>query len=307
VDFPDPAIICHLSDTSYRVTLCEHRAMPYISTDDGQRLYYEEAGQGPVLLFVHEFAGDHRSWEPQMRYFSRSHRCIAYSARGYLPSSVPEHVEDYSQWRVSQDIVCVLDALGLQQAHVVGLSMGAFATLHFGMRHATDPAHSRALSLTLAGCGTGSHPDVHEQFKKDSAVLGEQLIRDGMSKAGAAYCHGPARLPFLRKNPRGHAEFLRQFCEHSALGSGLTSMGYQGRRPSLYGLREDIARIAVPTLIMTGDTDEPCLEPSLMLKRTIPGAQLAVLPDSGHGINLEEPELFNRLLRDFITALRITA
>ncbi len=235
-----------------------------------------------------------------MRYFSRRFRCVTYSARGYLPSSIPERVEDYSQWRVSQDIVCVLDGLAISQAHVVGLSMGAFATLHFGMRHATDARQSRALSLTLAGCGTGAHPDVHEPFKKDSILLGEQLIRDGMVQAGHAYCHGPARLPFLRKNPRGHAEFLRQFCEHSALGSGLTSIGYQGRRPSLYSLQAEIARIAVPTLILTGDTDEPCLEPSLMLKRTIPGAQLAVLPDSGHGINLEEPDLFNRLLADFL-------
>ena len=170
MDFPDPAIICHLSDTSYRVTLCEHWAMPYISTDDGQRLYYEEAGQGPALLFVHEFAGDHRSWEPQMRYFSRSHRCIAYSARGYLPSSVPEQVEDYSQWRVSQDIVCVLDALGLQQAHVVGLSMGAFATLHFGMRHATDPPKQKPMMNTGPPPESDNRPLIHEMTRVVSSI-----------------------------------------------------------------------------------------------------------------------------------------
>jgi pimeloyl-ACP methyl ester carboxylesterase len=274
--------------------------MPHITTDDGQKLYFEEAGQGPAMVFVHEFAGDHRSWEPQMRYFSRRFRCIAYSARGYLPSSVPTSADDYSQWRVSEDIRCVLDGLGIQQAHVVGLSMGAFAALHFGMRYATDAQHSRALTLTLAGCGSGAHPDAHEQFKKDSTALGASLIEKGMQAAGEAYCHGPTRLPFLRKNPRGHAEFLRQFCEHSPLGSGLTSMGYQGRRPSLYTLRDDIARITAPTLIMTGDEDEPCLEPSLMLKRTIQGSQLAVLPGSGHGINLEEPALFNQLIWDFV-------
>ncbi len=252
------------------------------------------------MVFVHEFAGDHRSWEAQMRHFSRRYRCVAYSARGYLPSSVPESADDYSQWRVSEDILCVLNGLGIEQAHVVGLSMGAFAALHFGMRYATDAAHSRALSLTLAGCGSGAHPDVHEQFKKDSAALGASLIEKGMQVAGVPYANGPTRLPLLRKNPRGHAEFLRQFCEHSALGSGLTSIGYQGRRPSLYTLREEMAKIAVPTLILTGDEDEPCLEPSLMLKRTIPGSRLAVLPASGHGINLEEPALFNQLIEDFL-------
>jgi pimeloyl-ACP methyl ester carboxylesterase len=277
--------------------------MPYIQTDDGQNLYYEEAGQGPALLFVHEFAGDHRSWEPQMRHFSRSYRCVTYSARGYLPSSVPESPDDYSQWRVSEDIRCVLDGLGVERAHVVGLSMGAFAALHFGMRHARNAANRRALSLTLAGCGTGSHPEVHEAFKQDSIALGEALIRDGMTQAARNYGHGPTRVPLLRKNPRGHAEFLRQFCEHSALGSGLTSIGYQGRRPSLYTLRAEIAQIQAPALILCGDQDEPCLEPSLMLKCTIPGSQLAVLPDSGHGINIEEPALFNRLLGDFLAGL----
>ena len=276
--------------------------MPYISTDDGQRLHYEEAGSGPTLLFVHEFAGDHRSWEPQMRYFSRRFHCVAYSARGYLPSSVPTSADDYSQWRVSEDIRCMLDGLSVSQAHVVGLSMGAFATLHFGMRYASTRSSSRALSLTLAGCGTGSHPDVHEAFKKDSLALGESLMAHGMQPASESYCHGPTRLPFLRKNPRGHAEFLQQFCEHSSLGSGLTAIGYQGRRPSLYALRDDIARIAVPTLILCGDEDEPCMDPSLMLKRTIPGSQLAFLPNSGHGINLEEPALFNQLLMDFLTS-----
>lgn len=276
--------------------------MPYIQTDDDQRLYYEEAGAGPTLLFVHEFAGDHRSWEAQMRYFSRRYRCVAYSARGYLPSSVPESADDYSQWRVSEDIRCVLDGLGVAQAHVVGLSMGAFATLHFGMRYGCDPGRSRALTLTLAGCGTGSPPDVHESFKQDSIKLGTALIEQGMAQAGSNYCLGPTRQPLLRKNPRAHAEFLRQFCEHSALGSGLTSIGYQGRRPSLYALRDGMAQIKVPTLILCGDEDEPCLEPSVMLKKTIPGAQLAVLPDSGHGINIEEPALFNQLLGDFLAA-----
>mgnify|MGYP000685736134 CR=1 FL=1 len=132
--------------------------MPYIKTDDGVQLYYESVGEGTPILFVHEYAGDHRSWEPQMRYFSRNFRCIAYSARGYTPSDVPGNADDYSQHRVSEDIRCMLDGLNIRQAHVVGLSMGAFATLHFGMRYATDPANSRALSLTLAGFWFGNIP-----------------------------------------------------------------------------------------------------------------------------------------------------
>jgi pimeloyl-ACP methyl ester carboxylesterase len=69
-------------------------------------------------------------------------------------------------------------------------------------------------------------------------------------------------------------------------------------------LTEQIARVAVPTLVLTGDEDEPCLEPSLMLKRTIPGAALGIFPASGHGINLEEPAMFNQMLSDFL--MRVT-
>src|SRR5262252_6406651 len=129
--------------------------MPTIRTDDEVSLYYEEAGTGTPIVFVHEFAGDHCSWEPQLRHFARTHRCIAYNARGYPPSDVPQGADRYEQQRQCDDIVAVLDALQIGQAHVVGCSMGAFATLHFGMQHATQRASARALSLALVGVGSG--------------------------------------------------------------------------------------------------------------------------------------------------------
>jgi pimeloyl-ACP methyl ester carboxylesterase len=274
--------------------------MPTLTTDDGVKLYYEECGEGTPIVFVHEFAGDHRSWEPQLRYFARRYRCIAYSARGYPPSDVPQDVERYSQERWREDIRCVLEALALPAAHVVGLSMGAFATLHFGMRYCARGAPARALSLTLAGCGTGAHPAVHHSYQAEARALADAIQREGMAHLAATYGHGPVRVQFKDKDPRGFAEFARQLAEHSAVGSSNTMRGYQARRPSLYDLTDQIAAIDVPVLVMTGDEDEPCLEPSLMLKRTIPDASLAVLPNSGHAINLEEPALFNQLLDDFL-------
>lgn len=273
--------------------------MATLETDDGVKLYYEETGAGTPIVFVHEFAGDWRSWEPQVRHFSRRYRCITYSARGYLPSDVPTEVERYSQERWREDVRCVIDALKLPAAHVVGLSMGAFATLHFGMRYCNKTAPPRALSLTLAGCGTGAHPAVHRKFQADARALAASIQRDGMAHLAATYGHGAARVQFRNKDPRGFAEAIRQLSEHSALGSANTMLGYQGQRPSLYELTDAIAGIDVPVLVMTGDEDEPCLEPSLMLKRTISKASLAVLPGSGHAINLEEPLLFNQLLDDF--------
>jgi pimeloyl-ACP methyl ester carboxylesterase len=268
--------------------------MPTLSTDDGVKLYYEETGSGVPIVFVHEFAGDYRTWEPQVRHFSRRYRCIAYNARGYPPSDVPADVERYSQQRACDDIRSVLDGLGIQRAHVVGNSMGGFASLHFGIAHS-----DRALSCVVAGCGYGAHPAQYAQFQAQSRALAKTMIEEGMAKVAATYGHGPARLQLQAKDPRGFAEFIRNFSEHSAQGSANTMLGYQARRPSLYDLTADMARIEAPVLIVAGDEDDPTLEPSLLMKRTIPGAALAVLPGSGHMTNLEEPALFNRLLEDF--------
>ena len=269
--------------------------MPHITTGDGVRLYYEEAGAGTPLVFVHEFAGDLRSWEPQVRYFSRLYRCIAYNARGYAPSDIPEDVGRYSQEHARDEIRAVLDALGIVKAHVVGLSMGAFATLHFGMRYG-----DRALSLTIAGGGYGAHPALYAQFQTDAKANATEMREKGMAHFASTYGHGPTRVQFANKDPRGFAEFIRVLSEHSPLGSANTMLGYQGRRPSLYALTEEMKQIRVPTLILAGDEEEPCLEACLLMKRCIPAAGLAILPCSGHAINLEEPALFNRLLEDFL-------
>ncbi len=276
--------------------------MPYLNTDDGVRLYYEDTGSGTPIIFVHEFAGDYRSWEPQIRHFSRRYRCISYSARGYLPSDVPPgDGERYSQQHWRDDILAVIKALQLPTPHIVGLSMGGFATLHFGMAYCRQGELAQALSLTIAGCGSGAHPTGYQQFQQDAVALAQRIRTEGMGQIAATYGHGPTRVQFQNKDPRGFAEYAQQFSEHSAEGSALTSLGYQGRRPCLYDLIDKIAAIDVPTLVMTGDEDEPCLEPSLMLKRVIPKAGLAVLAQSGHAINLEEPALFNRLLENFFS------
>jgi pimeloyl-ACP methyl ester carboxylesterase len=268
--------------------------MPTLTADDGVKLYFEETGSGTPIVFAHEFAGDFRSWEPQVRHFSRRYRCITYNARGYPPSEVPMEVERYSQERERDDIRCVLDGLGLEKAHVVGLSMGGFATLHFGIAYS-----HRALSLVVAGCGYGAQPDRRAPFQEQARALAKTMLNEGMAKVAATYGHGPARLQLEDKDPRGFAEFIRNFSEHSAQGSANTMLGYQARRPSLYDLTAEMARITAPLLIVAGDEDDVTLEPGLLMKRTIRSAGLVVLPRSGHVLNLEDPALFNRLLEDF--------
>ena len=268
--------------------------MSHITTDDGVRLYVEQSGEGTPIIFVHEFAGDHRSWEPQVRYFSRRYRCVTYSARGYDPSDVPSDVEAYSQDRARDDIRAVMDALDIETAHVVGLSMGGFAALHFGLHYP-----ERALSLVVAGCGYGAEPDARAQFKSEAETMADRILAEGMAAVGAGYAEGPTRVQFQNKDLRGWTEFRDQLCEHSTEGSSLTMRGYQARRPSLYDLGEAMTGLTVPTLIVNGDEDEPCLEVGLFMKRQIPAAGLLIMPKTGHTMNLEEPAAFNTSLDEF--------
>ena len=272
--------------------------MPLAAMNDGTRLYYESTGSGYPLLFSHEFAGDHRSWEPQVRYFARRYRVIVYNARGYPPSDVPEDVEAYSQARAMHDIAQLLEALQVPQAHVVGLSMGGYATLHFGLNY---PQMAR--SLVVAGCGYGSVSGDREKFQQDTAQVAQRIQSDGMQAMAAVYSKGPTRVQFEDKDPRGWQEFSDQLAEHSANGAALTMRGVQGRRPSVYELEAQMRQLQVPTLVVTGDEDEPCLEPGLFMKRAIPTAGLVIVPKTGHTINLEEPEAFNRIVSDFLSAV----
>ena len=267
--------------------------MPHARAQDGTRLYYEEAGSGTPLVFVHEFAGDYRSWEPQMRFFARTFRCVAYNARGFPPSDVPEDGARYSQAHARDDIVALLDHLKIDKAHLVGLSMGGFAVLHAGI---TYP--QRARSLVIGGCGYGAEPDKKAKFQAECEAAAASFDA-GWSEAAKKYALGPTRVQFQNKDPRGWAEFAQQLHDGSSKGHALTMRGVQMKRPSLWELTDRMKQIKVPTLIVTGDEDDPCLEPGLLMKRHIPSAGLVVIPWSGHTINIEEPEVFNRILLEF--------
>lgn len=271
--------------------------MPMASID-GVKLYYEITGSGYPLLFSHEFAGDYRSWEVQVRYFARRYQVITYNARGYPPSDVPEDLSAYSQARAAEDIVGLLRHLNIPQAHLVGLSMGGYAVLHVGLSH---PELVR--SMVVAGCGYGSVAGDREKFQQDSGQVAQRLEREGMAPVAAIYAKGPTRVQFEDKDPRGWREFAEQLAGHSAIGSALTLRGVQGQRPSVYALEAQMRQCRVPTLIISGDEDEPCLEPGLFMKRTIPTAGLLIIPKSGHTINLEEPDAFNRAVSDFLAAV----
>lgn len=266
-----------------------------LSSDD-VKLYYETVGEGTPILFVHEFAGNMRSWEPQLRHFSRRYQCISFNARGYPPSDVPEDVSSYSQSQAVRDIIAVLDAVGVEKAHIVGLSMGGFAALHLGLDYP-----ERALSLCVAGVGYGAELARRQQFREESETSARLLRELGMETFAERYTQGPTRLPFKKADPRGYDEFVEMMKTHSAIGSSNTQLGVQRERPSLYELEDALSRLNMPTLILNGDEDWPCLAPGLLLKRVIPTAALSVIPNCGHTINLEATAEFNRIVDDFLT------
>ena len=271
--------------------------MPKISAAGGVKLYYEEAGQGTPLLFIHEFAGDHRSWETQMRFFSRRYRAITYSARGYPPSDVPEELEAYSQEAHVEDALAILDGLKIEKAHICGLSMGSYTPLLFGLKYP-----ERAISLIVAGSGYGSGKERGDWFG-NLEKMASAFLKEGMSDMTAAhYASGHTRVQLQNKDPRGFEEYQQQFFQHSPLGWANTFRGVQKNRPNLLDLEDQLRKLTIPTLLMLGDEDDPGLEATLFMKQVIPTAGLEIFPQTGHAINLEEPDRFNRSVLDFLTA-----
>jgi len=273
--------------------------MPKISTADGLNLYVETVGSGTPVVFIHEYAGDYRSWEAQVRYFCRQHRCVSYNQRGYPPSDVPSDPGRYSQEIARDDVIAVMDALGIDKAHVVGHSMGAYTALHVGIRYPR-----RCLSVTAAGCGWGSAPDAptRQAMKALAAETGKMFAEEGIAAAAAKYADAPMRQAFKHKDPRGWREFARMLSEHSAEGQAHTMVNIQLKRPTLWEMEAELKKFSVPLLVIVGDEDELCLDGSLFIKRTAPTAALLVLPRSGHTINSEEPAAVNAALAELFSA-----
>jgi pimeloyl-ACP methyl ester carboxylesterase len=259
---------------------------------NGVELYYEDTGSGYPVVFCHEFAADYRGWDPQVRAFGRSYRCITYSYRGFPPSSVPEGPEAYSQDYLIEDLRALVEHLDIKDAHFVGFSMGGSVVLNFAIRY---PQLCRTIVVVGAGSGTTNRA----QFERDIDQTVDLLRTRGIAGFADAYGEGPTRQPFKRKDPHGYAVFRRQLADHSAIGQALTMLGVLRPRPTIFALESRLDELDVPTLVIIGDEDEPCVDPAVFMKRHIPSAGLLVLPQSGHAVNLEEPALFNAAVLEF--------
>ena len=271
--------------------------MPYVEAT-GAKLYFEESGYGHPIIFIHEFASDIRGWESQLRHFSRGYRCIAYNARGYPPSDVPEDASLYRWQFAVDDIAAVMRDLKIERTHLVGLSMGGYAALQFGVRYP-----EKTSAIVAASVGSGSHPSHRDAWLRETSVLARIFIEHGMVEMAERMARGPARIQLKYKDRKSWQEFVVRLREHSALGMSNTMARCQALRPSLHDLRDQLSGMVVPVLLAVGDEDVRCLETNLMLKSALPNAGLWICPNTGHAINLEEPAAFNVQVESFLGAV----
>jgi pimeloyl-ACP methyl ester carboxylesterase len=271
--------------------------MPYVEAT-GARLYFEESGDGCPIILIHELASDLRGWKAQLRHFSRGHHCIAYNARGYAPSDIPEDFASYGWEFAVDDIAAMMHGLKIERAHMVGLSMGGYAALQFGLRYP-----EKASAIVAASVGSGSHPCQREAWLRETSVLARIFIDHGMGGVAERMARGPARIQLKYKDRTSWREFVVRLREHSALGMSNTMARCQALRPSLYDLRDQLSGMVVPVLLAVGDEDVCCLETNLMLKSVLPNAGLWICPNTGHAINLEEPAAFNAQVESFLGAV----
>tara|TARA_Y100001936_G_scaffold242361_1_gene279509 strand:- start:2205 stop:3077 length:873 start_codon:yes stop_codon:yes gene_type:complete len=268
--------------------------MPNARLDNCQ-IEYDDTGSGVPLIFSHEFAGNMESWTMQKNYFARRYRVISYNAKGYPPSSIPETWQEYTYDHQVKVLLDLLNHLHLEKAYICGLSMGAYTALQFGIAHP-----ERCIGIISAGVGTGSADP--KKFLSESEERANLLDTKGML-AMESYLSGSTRIRFKEKDPLGWQVFSDLFHQHSPQGSANTLRGFQGRRPSIFTLTKQLQELNVPILVMYGDEDEPCVEPSLFIKKNAPRCGLAVLPQTGHACNLEEPAMFNYFVGEFIASV----
>jgi pimeloyl-ACP methyl ester carboxylesterase len=274
--------------------------MSPVASVDGVKLYCEERGAGPAVLFVHEYGGSCRSFDMQVEAFRAGHRCVVFNARGYPPSEVPASVGSYSQHHALADIGAILDGLGIRKAHLVGVSMGAASTLQFALRQP-----ERVLSATLVGIGSGS--DDPALFRQSAEANAKQIEAGGMRAFAEQMSRNPNRIRMKEKNPAEFRRSLEELSTMSPIGHANTMRGVQGCRPPLYAYERRLTSLRVRALVVVGDEDAGCRKPSEFLGRVLPDARLVVVPRTGHAVNQEEPAEFNRLCLAFIDAVPVAS
>ena len=264
-----------------------------IARVNGVSLYYEIAGRGAPLVLVHGFACGIRSWDPQVRALSRYRRVITYDVRGHGLSDAPPEAAAYSQATSVADLHALLAHLKIGRAVVGGLSMGGNIALNFALAH---PAMVSALIVADTGAGSEEAGD----WAAGLRAFADVLNRGGVEAfADMAVAH-PLFARYVAQGPEAARLVRSCLMTHRARGLAHTALEVLAKRPSIYSLDARLRALGVPTLLIVGEYDTPCLKPHRFMADVMPKARHVVLRGVGHLTNLEAPAAFNAAVKSFL-------
>ncbi len=272
--------------------------VPYAEASDGIKLWFETSGEGQPVIWLHEFGGEPASWDFQLAHFCKSYRCITYAARGFQPSEAPQAMAMYGQSQATADVAAVLDHLNIFQAHLVGTSMGSFTSLDFVLEHP-----ERVLSLTLVGNSSGPRTeDERERYRRDwiGHEIGERE-RFGGRGAVAVLERDPAYQALQKNLPAAWRDYANRLLHQSLPGSLNILKTLHWNRRSIWADEARLRAISCPVLLAHGDEDYYLVgETNRFLEQVVPGARRTLFESTGHLVNIERANHFNRLLEDHL-------
>ena len=265
---------------------------------NGIDINYEVHGDGTPLVLAHGYTASLEMWREQVLPFSATHRLVIYDTRGHGATTAPADMERYDIARdYVADQLALMDHLGIERAHVGGLSMGGMIAQEFALQH---PERVETLLLFDTGPGMGvmaRDPALTARFEQMRAMTQALARTKGMSAIVDAMRNSPMafRPPAGAPVPAGvlrHVENMKKMSIDGYLGGGKALHEWRGSAERLHA-------IAAPTLILVGAQDG-LLAASRMMHERIAGSRLAVLGRSGHGTNLWRPDAFTRTTLDFL-------
>jgi pimeloyl-ACP methyl ester carboxylesterase len=257
-----------------------------------QGLHVETHGTGPALVLAHGFGGSARNWRPQLRALRDAFAVTLYDARGHARSAPLASVRDARAEAVVADFAAVADVASAAQLVAGGLSLGAATALAFAR---TRPERVRGLVLMAPPAGRASGRGV----SASALAFADAIERDGLEAAGSRFVWGPSAA----LDPQAAAWVRAGFLEHDPQSLAYLLREYVARLPTPAELRDALARVVAPVLVIVGEHDAASLPTAHELAAALPDARLEVIPGAGHVVNLAAPERVNALLREFLTAL----
>ncbi len=260
---------------------------------NGISLYYEDVGRGRPLIWAHGFACGLRMWDPQVAALADRNRVITYDVRGHGASDVPEAPDAYSQPIVVEDLRDFLRHLGISRAVVGGLSMGGNIALNFALAF-PDMVDG------LIVCDTGAGSDNTEEWIANCEAWARLLEREGIEAFADVMLAHPLLARYAAQGPEAVRQMRSLVTTHRARGLAHTLSGVLARRPTIYSLEPKLRQLRIPTLLIVGELDEPCVKVHRFMGDAIAGSEQIVIKGVGHMTNLEDPATFNAVVTQFL-------